>query len=344
MRRRDFIGFIGGATAWPLTARAQQSTMTVIGFMTEVPGVAHLNATFLPPFLRGMAEFGYVEGKNFAIEYRLNPESLPEAATNLVSRNVNAIFAIGPAAVAAASKATTSIPVVALDLESDPVAKGYVQSIARPGGNITGMFLDIPELSGKQLEVLKEIVPRLSRIAVFGIPGLDAPQFAATVTAARWAGVEVEILGCGSPMTYMALWRRPERGTSKPVSRGHVFEANRGACARQPASAHFLVRRISKKRRPRILWTELCRHVSKMRGICWQDSARCQAKRVTATASGEVRSRDQPQNCHGNRCRCASAPPAACRRDHRMRGMSAIGPSAKWRHAPLRSAQWGVAD
>jgi putative ABC transport system substrate-binding protein len=84
--------------------------------------------------------------------------------------------------------------VVAIDLESDPVSKGYVQSIARPGGNITGMFLDIPELSGKQLELLKEIVPRLSRIAVFGIPGLNAPQFAATETAARAAGVEAEIL------------------------------------------------------------------------------------------------------------------------------------------------------
>ena len=194
MRRRDFIGFIGGATAWPLTARAQQSTMTVIGFMTEVPGVAHLNATFLPPFLRGMAEFGYVEGKNFAIEYRLNPESLPEAATNLVSRNVNAIFAIGPAAVAAASKATTSIPVVGIDLESDPVAMGYVKNLARPGGNITGIFLDIPELSGKQLGLLKEIVPRLSRMAIFGVAGVNALQFAATETAARAVGVEAEIL------------------------------------------------------------------------------------------------------------------------------------------------------
>jgi putative ABC transport system substrate-binding protein len=127
-------------------------------------------------FRRGMAELGYVEGKNLAIEYRVTSDSLTQDATDLVGRNVNAIFAIGPAAVAAASKATTSIPVVAIDLESDPVAKGYAQSIARPGGNITGMFLDIPELSGKQLELLKEIVPRLSRIAIFGIPGLNDQQ------------------------------------------------------------------------------------------------------------------------------------------------------------------------
>src|SRR6516165_593344 len=181
---------MAGATAWPLTARAQQSAMPVIGYLSEVPNVARLNAAFR----RGMAELGYVEGKNFATEYRTNPESLPQAATDLVRRNVNAIVASGPAAVAAVSKATTNIPVVAIDLESDPVAKGYVQSIARPGGNITGMFLDIPELSGKQLGLLKEIVPRLSRMAVFGIPGLNTPQFAATETAARAIGVEVEIL------------------------------------------------------------------------------------------------------------------------------------------------------
>jgi putative ABC transport system substrate-binding protein len=190
MKRREFISAIAGATAWPLTARAQHSAMPVIGYLTEVPNVPHLNAAFL----RGMAEFDYVEGKNFATEYRFSPESLPEAATDLVRRNVGAIFAAAPAAVAAISKATTSIPVVGIDLENDPVAKGYVKSLARPDGNITGMFLDIPELNGKQLVLLKEIVPRLSRLAIFGIPGLNELQFAATETAARAVGVEAEIL------------------------------------------------------------------------------------------------------------------------------------------------------
>jgi putative ABC transport system substrate-binding protein len=92
-----------------------------------------------------------VEGKNFAAEYRVTPESLPKAAADLARLNVNVIFAAAPAALAAVSNATTSIPVVGIDLESDPVAKGYVKSLARPGGNITGMFLDIPELSGKQI-------------------------------------------------------------------------------------------------------------------------------------------------------------------------------------------------
>ena len=91
-------------------------------------------------------------------------------------------------------KQTSSIPIVAHDLESDPVAKGWVKSLARPGGNMTGFFLDIPEMSGKQVGLLKEIVPRLSRIAIFGIPGLNAAQFAATETVVRALALEAEII------------------------------------------------------------------------------------------------------------------------------------------------------
>ena len=117
-----------------------------------------------------------------------------EAAGDLVRLKVNVIFAATPEAVAAAKSATSSIPTVAVDLESDPLAMGYVKSLARPGGNLTGMFLDLPELSGKQVGLLKEIVPRLSRIANFGIPGLNAAQFAAAAAAVRAVGVEAEII------------------------------------------------------------------------------------------------------------------------------------------------------
>jgi ABC transporter substrate binding protein len=146
MRRRDFISVIVGATAWPLAARAQETAMPVIGFLTPTAADAIFAA-----FRRGLAEAGYVEGKNLAIEYRFanfKLELLPELADDLVRLNVSIIFAPSPEAGAAAKNATTSIPVVALDLESDPLAKGYVKSFARPGGNMTGMFLDIPQLSG----------------------------------------------------------------------------------------------------------------------------------------------------------------------------------------------------
>jgi putative tryptophan/tyrosine transport system substrate-binding protein len=197
MRRREFISAIAGAAIWPLRAPAEQPAMPVIGVLAPVPAekIPHV----LAAFRRGLAEAGYVEGKNLAIEYRFanitfRPELMPEVAGDLVRLNVKVIFSAAPEAVAAVRNATTSIPIVALDLESDPVAKGYVQSLARPGGNMTGTFLDIPELSGKQVGLLKEIVPRLSRIAIFGIPGLNAPQFAATETAVRALALEAEIM------------------------------------------------------------------------------------------------------------------------------------------------------
>ena len=193
MRRRDFLSVIVGATAWPLAARAEQSTTPVVVDLEESAGVPFLTAAFR----RGLAEAGYVEGKNVAIEYRFTnfrPELLTEAARDVVRRNVSVIFAATPAAVIAARDATSSIPIVALDLESDPLAKGYVKSLARPGGNLTGMFLDLPELSGKQVGLLKEIVPRLSRIAIFGNPDLNAAQFAATAAVVRALALEAVIM------------------------------------------------------------------------------------------------------------------------------------------------------
>jgi putative ABC transport system substrate-binding protein len=166
--------------------------MPVIGWFFEVPQ-GPLVDSVIAAFRQGMAELGYVEGKNYASELRVNPESLTQAAADLVGLNVNVIFAGGPAVLAAASKATTSIPVVGIDLESDPVAKGYAKSLGRPGGNITGMFLDIPELSGKQVQLLKQIVPQLSRMAIFGVPGLNVLQFKATEIAARAFNIEAEI-------------------------------------------------------------------------------------------------------------------------------------------------------
>jgi putative ABC transport system substrate-binding protein len=122
------------------------------------------------------------------------------AARELVRLNVDVIVAPGgPALVGAAREATSSIPIVAHDLESDPLAKGWVKSLAQPGGNMTGFFLDIPEMSGKQLALLRELVPQLSRLAVIGVPDLNAVQFVSTEAATKAAGVKTEILEVQSP-------------------------------------------------------------------------------------------------------------------------------------------------
>jgi putative ABC transport system substrate-binding protein len=196
MRRREFISAIAGVTAWPLAARAQRPVMPVVGFVTPAEAEASIS-NLLAAFRQGLAEAGYVEGKNLAIEYRFTNfkrEAMPEALGDLVRRNVSVILAATPDAVAAVKSATTTIPVIGVDLENDPVAKGYVKSLSRPGGNITGTFLDIPELSGKQVGLLKEIVPRLSRIAIFGDPGLNALQFTATAKAVQALALEAEVI------------------------------------------------------------------------------------------------------------------------------------------------------
>jgi putative ABC transport system substrate-binding protein len=219
MRRREFIKVVAASTvAWPLAAYAQQPAMPVIGLLDPVPAAEAMPV--LAAFLRGLTEAGYVEGKNLAIEYRFTnfkPELMQQAASDVVRRKVNVIFAATPEAGAAARNATTSIPIVGVDLESDPLAMGYVKSLARPGGNFTGMFLDLPELSGKQIGLLKEIVPQLSHIAVFGIPGLNAAQFAATAAAVKTAAVELKLLKWRSRMTGGVLWRPPRQSKSKPV-------------------------------------------------------------------------------------------------------------------------------
>ena len=130
MRRREFITLVGYAAAgWPLGARAQQPAMPVVGAISEAPPVPHLFAAFR----QGLAEAGYVDGKNVAIEkYYANfrQELLSQLASDLVRRNVNVIVASTPKAVALIRKVTTTIPIVALDLESDPIAKGHVASLA----------------------------------------------------------------------------------------------------------------------------------------------------------------------------------------------------------------------
>ena len=220
MRRREVISLIAAATTWPLRARAEQ--MPVIGFLNAAPGRV---PPLIAAFGQGLAEEGYVEGKNLAIEDRFTnfrPELMHEAAHDLVRHKVNVIFATGPDAVAAARSATSSIPIIGIDLESDPLALGYVKSLARPGGNLTGTFLDLPELSGKQVGLLKEIVPRLTRIAVFGMPGFNVAQFAAAAAAEQAIRAEAEIIEVQVPDDWA---RALESAKSRQVEAGILLSS-----------------------------------------------------------------------------------------------------------------------
>ena len=129
-----------------------------------------LQSARIEAFRQGLRELGYVEGKNIVIEWRCAEgklDRLPALAAELVRLKVDVIVSAGPTATRAAKEATATIPIV-MALDADPVGSGFVASLARPGGNITGLSTLAPEISGKQLELLKEIIPKLSRVAVFG--------------------------------------------------------------------------------------------------------------------------------------------------------------------------------
>jgi putative ABC transport system substrate-binding protein len=194
MRRRDFLRLMSGAAAsWPITARAQQPS-------AELPRICSIHTSRnenSEGFFRGLRDFGYVDGQNVRIDARFHGtafERLDEVVRELVALKCSVIFASNPYAIQVATKATKTIPIVGVDLESDPVASGLVNSVARPGGNFTGFFLDIPELGGKQIELLMEAVPAVSRLAVLWDATIGEVQFRATETAPRPAGIILQSL------------------------------------------------------------------------------------------------------------------------------------------------------
>jgi putative ABC transport system substrate-binding protein len=213
MDRRAFLATMmsSGLAGAPLAARAQPSAAKVVklGVLRAAPDGGPFRQYF-ESFREALRESGLVEGRNLKLEYRVrtwSAEDVAEVAAELVRLDVDVIVAFGSPAVRAATGATRSTPIVALDLESDPLAEGFVTGLARPGGNVTGLFLDLPELSGKWIEYLREIVPRLSRVAVIWDPSTPPNLLRGAEAAARAAGVEVFSLEARVPADFAAAFR-----------------------------------------------------------------------------------------------------------------------------------------
>jgi putative ABC transport system substrate-binding protein len=192
--RRKFLATLGGAVAWPLAARAQQpGKLPTIGFL--VAGTPSSHGQWVAAFVQRLRELGWIEGRTVAIEYRWaegRTERAAEIAAEFVRRKIDVIVTSATAAVVAAKQATSVIPIV-FAAAGDPVGTGLVASLARPGGNITGLSIQQPDVAAKRLELLREVVPGLRRLAILGNVGgpavvLDMREVQA---AARTLGLEV---------------------------------------------------------------------------------------------------------------------------------------------------------
>jgi putative tryptophan/tyrosine transport system substrate-binding protein len=213
--RREFITLLGGAAvAWPLTAHAQQVAMPVIGLLD--PRSPEAMADRLRAFRLGLKDVGYVEGDNVTIIYRFAEDQndrLPELAAELVRRQVTVIAASATTAAPAAKAATTTIP-IAFIAAQDPVRLGLVASLARPGGNLTGINFFSGELTAKRLDLLHDLLPRAVRVAVLVNPA-DAANTASTLrdveAAARAIGLQVQVLNASTSREINAAFENVER-------------------------------------------------------------------------------------------------------------------------------------
>jgi putative ABC transport system substrate-binding protein len=197
MRRREFITLVGTAVAWPVVARGQQSEqMRRIGVLMPFAKDNPEGQARIAAFLQGLQKLGWTEGRNLQIEYRWDSGDLQKAAAELVASSPDVIFANGTVSVAALQQATRSVPIVFANV-ADPVSGGFVASLAKPGGNITGFTTFDYTMGAKWVELLKEIAPFVTHVGVIREPTVTASiaQLAAIQSAARLFGLEVSPLG-----------------------------------------------------------------------------------------------------------------------------------------------------
>ena len=196
MRRREFITVLGGAAMWPLAARAQPAKLPTIGFLG--PLTPSVQSKWTAAFVQRLRELGWIEGRTVAIEYRWadgRSERFAEIAAEFVRLKVSVIVTAGTAAVVAAKQATSVIPIV-FATAGDPVGTGLVASLARPGGNVTGLSNQSADLAGKRLELLREVVPSLRRLAIMANIGspIGVLEMGEVQAAAGTLGLEVATL------------------------------------------------------------------------------------------------------------------------------------------------------
>jgi putative ABC transport system substrate-binding protein len=349
-RRREFITLLGGAVvSWPLAARAQQAgKLPTIGFLGPTTPAAQ--SQWVIAFLQRLRELGWVEGRTFAIEYRWaegHSERFAEIATEFVRLKVDVIVTYGTPQVIAAKQATSVIPIV-FALAGDPVGTGLIASLARPGGNVTGLSLQMTDSANKRIELLREVLPGLRRLAI--LVNVDNPNHVLEMgevhAAARTLGVEVATLEIRRTEDIApAIEAGKARADALYIVGDALFNANSshqhfgGGRATADDLRSTGVRRCG---RPDILWTELPGPVP---ARCWlrrQDSARGEACGPPGRAADQIRPGHQPDNRQGARPHRAANTARPRRRGHRMKRREFItligGAAAAW-PLPARAQQ-----
>jgi putative ABC transport system substrate-binding protein len=204
MRRREFITLVGGVAAWPLAARAQQvPEVPRVGFV--YPGSKAAAVTRIEAITSGLRVSGYAAPAQVELVARTadgDPTRIAPLVEEILAKNVNVIIANGPPVLHVARSATRTVPIVAIDLETDPVAIGVAASLARPGGNITGVFLDFPDFTAKWIELLVESNPKLSRAAALWDPVTGPVQVESVKKAAESLNIELDILETRRPADF----------------------------------------------------------------------------------------------------------------------------------------------
>jgi ABC transporter substrate binding protein len=308
LRRREFVTLLCGAAAWPLAARAQQAgKLPTIGFLgsSSASGWSPWTAAFV----QRLNELGWVEGRTVAIEYRWadgRSERFADIAAEFVRLKVDVIVTSG-LAVHAAKQVTSVVPIV-FAVASDPIGTGMIASLARPGGNVTGLSQQSRELAGKRLELLREMVPALHRLAAMGNVG--SPSFALEIgdvqAAVRALGLDVATFEIrrnraglsgdqGPRRCALCHWQRPAHRDQAGV---HQHTCGRSALADR--AQHTGIRR---SRRSAVLWSKLRAPVLARRQLCRQDSTRRETGGPSGRAADQVRAGRQSDDRQGARHR-----------------------------------------
>jgi ABC-type uncharacterized transport system substrate-binding protein len=208
------------ATGRLADGQERRSGSALVGFLATGSLSIPKSAYVFRIFRESLSGLGYVEGQNLAIAYRGaagRPEDLPRLAAELIGLKPDVMVVTGPASIRAVRGSLTSVPVVAIDLESDPVASGFVASLAHPGGNLTGVFLDHAALSGKWLQLLKEMVPKLGRAAVLWDPANASPQLEAINIAARALSIQLQPIEVRSADSLEEAFEAATKGRAQAV-------------------------------------------------------------------------------------------------------------------------------